>query len=68
MKEEYDFTNAEKGKFFIPAENTQLPVYLEDDVLIYLKEQVAKKKNTSIQTIVNELLRKDIDIIKALSS
>jgi hypothetical protein len=27
MKEEYDFSNAEQGKFYVPVENIQLPIY-----------------------------------------
>ncbi len=29
MKEEYDFSNAEQGKFYVPVEDVQLPIYLD---------------------------------------
>jgi hypothetical protein len=32
MKGEYDFSNAEKGKFYRPIEELKIPVYLEEDV------------------------------------
>ena len=33
MKEEYDFSNAEQGKFYVPVENIQLPFYLDKDIM-----------------------------------
>ncbi len=63
MKEEYDFSNAEKGKFYRPREELKIPVYLEDDVLLYLQE---RKGNADLSSIVNEILRKEIEILKAL--
>ena len=29
MKDEYDFSNAQKGKFYGPGEELRIPVYLE---------------------------------------
>lgn len=63
MKDEYDFSNAEKGKFYRPLEELRIPVYLEEDVLSYLR---GKKGNTDLSFIVNEILRKEIEILKAL--
>jgi hypothetical protein len=28
MREEYDFSNADQGKFYVPVEDIQLPIYL----------------------------------------
>ena len=39
MKEEYDFSNAEQGKFYIPIESIQLPIYLDKDIIQYLNEK-----------------------------
>jgi len=39
MKDEYDFSNAEQGKFYVPAEAIQIPIYLDDDVALYLAEK-----------------------------
>jgi hypothetical protein len=33
MKEEYDFSNAEQGKFYVPVEDIQLPIYLVKDII-----------------------------------
>ena len=31
MKDEYDFTNAEQGKFYVPVEEIERPIYLDKD-------------------------------------
>jgi hypothetical protein len=66
MKDEYDFSNAEQGKFYIPAEDIQLPIYLDKDVIRYLNEKCLTKQE-SLQTLVNDLLRKNIEIAKRLT-
>ena len=32
MKEEYDFSKAEQGKFYRPIDELEIPVYLDKDV------------------------------------
>lgn len=61
MKEEYDFSKAERGKFLRNDIKLNLSVYLDDDVLEFV-EKIAKKKNIDIQTVVNQLLKTDINI------
>ena len=65
MKEEYDFSNAERGKFHRPAARLNLPIYLDEDILTYLANK-AKSKNVEINEIVNDLLRKDIELIEGV--
>jgi hypothetical protein len=36
MRSEYDFANSERGKFSRKNAEVRLPVYLEDEVLVYL--------------------------------
>jgi hypothetical protein len=64
MKDEYDFSGGARGKFY--RENAELipPVHLEPDVLAYLKTR-AEARGTSLSKLVNELLRKDIELIEA---
>jgi hypothetical protein len=38
MKDEYDFLNAEQGKFYVPVEDIQMPVYLDKDVMQFLSK------------------------------
>jgi hypothetical protein len=63
MKEEYDFSGATQGKFFRPGAQLIPPVHLEPDVLDYLAAR-AKARGTSLSTLVNELLKKDIELIE----
>ncbi len=65
MKDQYDFSNAKRGKFFRPDARLNLPVYLDDDVRDYLASR-AKSKGVEINDIVNDLLRKDIELIEGV--
>jgi len=66
MKEEYDFSNAEQGKFYVPVEDIQLPIYLDKDVIQYLNEKNLTTQE-GLQSLVNDLLRKDIEIAKRVA-
>ena len=61
MKKEYDFSKGERGKFFQKNIKINLPVYLEDEVIKFV-EKIAQKKNVDISTIVNQLLRSDMQL------
>jgi hypothetical protein len=65
MKKEYDFSNAERGKFYRPNARLNLPVYLDADVRDYLSGK-AKSKGVEVNEIVNDLLRKDIALIEGM--
>ena len=65
MKDEYDFSNAERGKFFAGKKSVATPVYLEDDVQAYF-EAKAKAKGVELGVLINEMLKKDIALIEAL--
>jgi len=66
VEEEYDFSNAEQGKFYVPAEDIQLPIYLDEDVIQYLNEKCLTTQG-NLQLLVNDLLRKDIEIAKRVA-
>lgn len=59
MKDEYDFSNAERGKFYKPDATLNLPVYLDDDVRRILQRQ-AKEKGIEVNELVNELLKHEV--------
>ena len=40
MKEEYDFTNAEQGRFYRPIEELEIPVYLDADIRAILMKKL----------------------------
>jgi hypothetical protein len=67
MKEEYDFTNAEQGKFYIPLEEIEAPIYLDKDIARFFADKL-KGKNETLQSLINELLRKDIEIANRVSA
>ncbi len=59
MKKEYDFSKGERGKFYRPGVELNIPIYLDPDVAKVVREQ-AKRKDASIEVVVNDWLRKDI--------
>ena len=66
MKDEYDFSNAEQGKFYIPVEQIELPIYLDKDIIEYLNHRCTITQE-NLQVLVNDLLRKDIEIAKRVA-
>lgn len=65
MKQEYDFSKGERGKFFRENAKLNLPIYLDDEVQSYLQER-ASSKGVEITKLVNEMLRQDIKLIEAV--
>ena len=59
MKDEYDFSDAERGKFHRPGAQLIPSVHLDPEVLSYLAAR-AEASGTSLNDLVNELLRKGI--------
>ena len=68
MKKEYDFTNAEQGKFYRPIEELDIPIYLDDEVKsFFLKNIQEKKSDFSLSSIINSLIKQDIEISRKLA-
>ncbi len=65
MKVEYDFSQAERSKFYHPDAVFSFPVYLDSDVNDFLSE-LAEHKKVDIQNLVNDLLRMDIKLIQSV--
>jgi len=63
MKDKYDFSKGVRGKFYRPGAKFNLPVYLDDDVLNYLTERAASK-GIEVNQLINDMLKKDIDLIE----
>ncbi len=69
MKKEYDFTDAEQGKFYRPIEKLDIPIYLDKDVQDFLMKYISKNESSSsLSELVNSLVKKDIEISKKLAS
>lgn len=62
MKDEYDFSTAQRGKFFRKDARLVPPVHLEPEVLAYLSD-LAVTQGTSLNDLVNTLLKEDIERI-----
>ena len=65
MEAEYDFSNAERGKFYRPGAALRLPVYLNEELQSYLTA-AAERKGISLNELVNNLLSKEIEIVEAM--
>nr|VFJ99405.1 MAG: hypothetical protein BECKH772A_GA0070896_1016114 [Candidatus Kentron sp. H]VFJ99729.1 MAG: hypothetical protein BECKH772B_GA0070898_101672 [Candidatus Kentron sp. H]VFK04008.1 MAG: hypothetical protein BECKH772C_GA0070978_101573 [Candidatus Kentron sp. H] len=65
MKEEYDFTNAERGKFYRPDAKLNIPVYLDDEVRDFVAE-IAEQKHSDLNRVVNDLLRLDMSLARVM--
>jgi hypothetical protein len=64
MKDQYDFSKAERGKFFRPEAVLVPPVHLDPEILAFLTAR-AEARGVSLSELVNALLRKDIELIEA---
>ncbi|MEO0455066.1 MAG: hypothetical protein AAF152_00590 [Cyanobacteria bacterium P01_A01_bin.114] len=62
---EYDFSKAEKRKFYRPNARFNIPIYLDEDVFNYFSQR-AEAKSVDLNDLVNDLLKKDIALIEAL--
>ncbi len=67
MQEEYDFSNAEKGKFYRPLNELEIPIYLDSDVKEFYT-QLSIKREADLSKIVNSILKKEIEIYKEIES
>lgn len=65
MKEEYDFTKGERGKFYRPNARLHIPVYLEETVLAALSE-IAQRKGVQVDDLINDVLKRDLANAEAL--
>jgi cytidylate kinase len=63
MRREYDFSKGVRGKFFRKGAEMRLPIYL-DNKLQARVENLAKRKGKDIGEIVNQLLRKELELIE----
>ena len=64
MKDEYDFSKGVRGKFYKPGMRLIPPVRIEPQVMNFLADR-AQAKGTTINELLNTLLKKDIELIEA---
>lgn len=58
MKEEYDFNQGIRGKFYRKDAEFHLPVYLEPEVESFVRK-LAKEQKSNLSDIVNTLLLRE---------
>ena len=63
MKDHYDFSKGQRGKFYRPEAVFRLLVYLDEKVQSYLTAK-ADAKGVDLAELVNDMLKKDIEIIE----
>ena len=66
MKEEYDFSKGERGKFYNKDATFNLPIYLEPEIESFISA-LAKEQKKNISEIVNALLFKDKELMEFMS-
>ena len=64
MAPEYDFSNGVRGKFHRAGATLSPPVHLDPDVLKFLQAKAAGR-GTTLNALVNQLLKKDIELIES---
>ena len=65
MKRQYDFSKGQRGKFYRANAKLNLPVYLDRDVRGFV-ERIAKSKRSDVSTVVNQLLKTDMQLAEAV--
>jgi cytidylate kinase len=66
MKQEYDFSKAERGKFYRKGAELRLPIYLDAKLQDQL-ERIAQKKGKELGDVVNHLVRKEVELLQDLT-
>ncbi len=65
MKREYDFSKSERGKFYRKGAELRLPIYLDAKLQGQL-ERIAQKKGKELSDVVNQLVRKQVELLEQL--
>ena len=66
MKKEYDFSKGIRGKFYRKGLTLRLPIYLDAKLQDHL-ERIARKKGKDIGEMVNEVVKKEVELIENLT-
>jgi len=66
MRREYDFSKAVRGKFYRKGAELRLPIYLDAKLQSKLA-RLARKKGKDVGEMVNQLLRKDVDLLEEMT-
>ena len=64
MKDEYELANAVRGKFITPYLRLIPPLRLDPEVVDFLASR-AQVRGVTLNALVNQLLKNDIELIEA---
>jgi cytidylate kinase len=67
MKKEYDFSKAERGRFFKKGTTLRLPIYLDANVQ-HEVENLASRTGRNVRDVVNRIVQKEVRLIEELKS
>jgi hypothetical protein len=68
MKKHYDFSKGKKGLFFIEdKKDIHIPIYLDNDIEEYFSK-LATSKGKDINSLINKILKKELELQKELSA
>ena len=66
MKPHYDFSNAERGKFYRKGARVRLPIYLDTKLQKRL-EHIAEKKGRDVGDVISDILMKNVELLDELT-
>ena len=55
-----------RGKFYRSGTKLNLPVYLDKEVLVFVR-RIAERRKTDLSAIVNELIRNDMELADTIT-
>lgn len=67
MKKHFDFSKGEKSKFYIPENEIELPIYLNENNRYYYTE-IANKKKIGMSKLINNILTRDKELLDLVAS
>jgi hypothetical protein len=65
MQPEYDFSRAERGKFYREDVTFKVPIYLADEVVEFFAKR-AEAKGVELSELLNDVLRQDIALLEKM--
>jgi len=67
MKEQYDFSKGERGKFYRPDAVLHIPIYLDPDVEQAI-QAMAESTGQDMSALINGWLRNNIELIQSVQT
>ena len=60
MRDDYDFSKGERGKFYKPEARLRTPIYVDDEIRCFLEKE-AKEKGIDFSEAANQIIRKGMN-------